>query len=115
MDNNGVSRESAKRQVGEGWHPLIDEFYDAFPDVYMTQVKEKYGRLCLYHAGGSDESTDKEIELMNRSEKMCEWCGKPTESRTINGWVWTLCNEHAETKFNEKRNKDYSDRRQSID
>jgi len=45
-----VTRESAKRQVGEGWWPLIDEFYEAFPSVGVIQVKEKYGRLCLYHS-----------------------------------------------------------------
>lgn len=100
MKNEGVQRDGAKRQVGEGWHGLIDEFYDMFPDAYMTQVKEKFGGLRLYHSGGSDESTKKEIEIMERSEKMCEECGKETEPKEINGWVWTLCDEHTKLKEN---------------
>lgn len=99
-----ITREDAKRQVGKGWHGLIDEFYDEFPDALMSQVKEKYGRLCLYHDGCTNESTDKEIEMMQRSEKMCEECGKPCESREIRSWVWTLCDEHAKLQ-EEKINK----------
>ena len=106
MKNEGVSRESAKRQVGEGWHGLIDEFYDKFPEATMTQVKEKFGGLCLYHYGHTDESLDLETDIRDRSEKMCEVCGKETESREINGWIWTLCDEHIKAKEekNEKRN-----------
>ncbi|MDO8604024.1 MAG: hypothetical protein Q7K40_01260 [bacterium] len=102
MKKEGVTRESAKRQVGEGWHGLIDEFYNMFPDAYMTQVKEKFGGLRLYHSGGSDESTKKEIEIMERSEKMCELCGKPTETRDIRGWLWTLCDDHAKLQEDKK-------------
>jgi hypothetical protein len=101
-NEKGVSRESAKRQVGPGWHGLIDEFYDAFPDGLVQQVKEKYGSLRLYPYSDCDESTDKEVEIMERSEKMCEECGKPCESREIRGWVWTLCDEHAKLKEDNK-------------
>ena len=94
-----ITREQAKRCVGLGWHELIDEFYDEFPDVHMVQVKEKFGMLCLYHDMGTDASMDKEVDIMNRSQKMCEECGKPCEQRDIRNWVWTLCDEHAKPKI----------------
>lgn len=95
-----IDRESAKRCVGPGWHKLIDEFYDEFPDAAMIQVKEKYGRLCLYHRNETDASMIKELELMKRSSEMCEECGEPTKTRDIRGWQWTLCDKHAEEKMN---------------
>ena len=98
-----ITREQAKRCVGAGWHGLIDEFYNEFPDVLMVQVKEKFGSLCLYHHEGFDGSIDKECEIRERSSHMCEECGKPTESREIRGWVWTLCNLHAKEKEDDKK------------
>jgi len=98
-----ITREQAKRCVGKGWHGLIDEFYDTYPEAEMQQVKEKFGSLCLYHWETSAKSLDLELELRNRSSRMCEECGKPCESREIRHWVWTLCDEHAKLQEDKKK------------
>jgi ribosomal protein L37AE/L43A len=93
-----VTRKDAKMSVGKGWHGLIDEFYDAFPDANVIQVKEKYGTLCIYHDNCTDESTQKEIEIRDRSATMCEECGKPAVSEEERGWISTLCKSHRNVK-----------------
>ena len=92
-----ITREQAKRCVGKGWHGLIDEFYDKYPEEWVNQVKEKYGRLCLYH-NGSDESTDLELSIRERSSGMCEQCGARCTTTVLRGWMWTLCDLHAKEK-----------------
>jgi hypothetical protein len=97
-----IKREEAKRSVGQGWHGLIDEFYDNCPIAVVTQVKEKYGSLCIYHDIGTEYSLDLELDIRERSSLMCEECGGPCESRNIRGWIWTLCDEHAKIKEENK-------------
>ena len=89
-----IDREQAKRCVGAGWHSLIDEFYDESPEAIIIQVKEKYGRLCIYHDGCTDKSSDLEIDIANRSMNMCEECGTPCSRSEVRNWVYTLCNKH---------------------
>lgn len=91
-----INREQAKRCVGKGWHGLIDEFYDKYPEEWVNQVKEKYGSLCLYH-NGTDDSIDLEFSIRERSSHMCEECGTPCEQSEVRGWTYTLCDKHKKT------------------
>lgn len=88
---------------GDGWYDLIKEacrkIVEACPEATMTQVKEKYGDLRLYHAG-NDQSYKVEDWACRESTKICEVCGKLGKTLTTSGddygWYSTLCPEHAE-------------------
>ena len=55
----------------------------------VFSIKEKYGGLRIDGIG----TDDLEIELEEKSQKICEECGKAGELRDLS-WVRTLCTEH---------------------
>jgi hypothetical protein len=68
---------------------------EEIPQVVATQVKEKYGTLRFYYAGG-DDMIDGMVSMAEAmSERTCETCGAPGKLRT-DGWLKTLCDHHAE-------------------
>jgi hypothetical protein len=68
---------------------------EEIPQVVATQVKEKYGTLRFYYAGG-DDMIDGMVSMAEAmSERTCETCGAPGKLRT-GGWLKTLCDHHAE-------------------
>ena len=84
-----ITREQAKRCVGKGWSGLIDYFYDNVkPEAIVSDVKEKYGSLRI-NAYGDD--TNLEMEVLEKSELVCEFCGEEGELRDL-PWIKTLCN-----------------------
>lgn len=108
-----LSREDAEKfaAVGKGWRKIlvralldhIDFFYTRF---HITQIKEKFGGLRFYAAGGTYRegiehyvgygSTAEYIEFAEKiSYYICETCGLPGRRRE-GGWTKTLCDEHAE-------------------
>lgn len=91
--------------VGVGWHPLIRELEEVLnrmdPTFALQQVKEKFGGLRYY--AQTSQGVDPEIHrgfhhLINLAEEqsthICEECGQPAETRSIHGWLKTLCDEH---------------------
>ena len=62
---------------------------------YITQIKEKFGRLCLYTNATDDATYDLIIFAENMSECTCEVCGSPGILTSRNGWLQTLCPTHA--------------------
>ena len=91
----GITREEAKSSVGKGWSTLIDYIYDNIrPEVYVMQVKEKFGGLRFYVGGATPE----EFEAIDKAEAdsytICEECGKSGKLREDLGWILTLCDEH---------------------
>jgi hypothetical protein len=64
------------------------------PQVVATQVKEKFGGLRFYYAGGDDYIRG----VVDMAEEMsyctCEICGAPGKLRR-GGWYRTLCDQHA--------------------
>lgn len=90
--------------VGEGWHPLIRELEGKLnelgPEFEILEVREKFGGL-LYSAAidTEDKATyqkfRKVIKLARgRSTSICEACGQPGLTQSIQGWLKTLCDEH---------------------
>ena len=86
-------------EVGKGWWPLVEPIYnriqalnEAGANIEITQVKEKWGELCIYVSGAPDEIYDMIREAEKKSHYICEKCGKPAE-RVISEpfWVYTLC------------------------
>ena len=72
---------------------------------YFLQVKEKYGEMCLYNNG----STEEVLEIINKyeylSQFVCDVCGKPADIMT-HGWIENVCldcfnkrKDHEQDKF----------------
>jgi hypothetical protein len=72
----------------------LREVPEPFPQVFATQVKEKYGTLRFY-LSHEDEYISGVIAMAEYlSGAICETCGAPGKSRD-SGWTRTLCDEHA--------------------
>jgi hypothetical protein len=73
---------------GPGWVPLLIEFARAAErldvcDVLITQIKEKWNTLRIYHSAGGldqDELNDLALDIEERSAFLCEVCGSAIES-----------------------------------
>lgn len=57
---------------------------------YFTQVKEKYGALCLYNNGATEEVLDIISKYEFLSQFICDRCGKPADYQT-RGWLENIC------------------------
>lgn len=61
-------------------------------DFHFTQIKEKYGELCLYN-NSTGEATEYVIRHYEELSKCyCINCGKPVRYMTT-GWIMYLCGE----------------------
>jgi hypothetical protein len=91
-----TTRENIKLMVGPGWAKLLDEVYDRlekFPDSYISQIKEKWGRLRIYVFGVDEATLDFIDDIEERSGTICEVCGEPGELRD-GGWIVCRCDKH---------------------
>lgn len=60
-------------------------------NVKVTQAKEKFGQLRIYHLDG-DEGTGSVFEIAQLvSGCICELCGKPGEVISVDGWLMARC------------------------
>ena len=90
---------------GEGWRPIIaqlDRDIAAIESDYeVHQIKEKFGGLRFYYAGGTSNGARID-ELIAQAERpaaqTCELCGAPGRARAT-GWIRTVCDEHAEGRL----------------
>lgn len=90
-----ISRRNAKRCVGKGWSKIIDKLYDVKPrNVYVIQVKEKYGTLRFYVGSAPREYFDAIEAAESESGLTCERCGEPGKLRMDLSWIKTSCDEH---------------------
>ena len=85
-------------ETGRGWHPLIRELINKLQDIadsgydfQITQVKEKWGTLCVYVDHGPEEVFDLIQEYVQKSTKICEVCGRPGSLYDVNCWYMTRC------------------------
>jgi hypothetical protein len=92
--------------VGAGWHGII---HDALVKIdvivngdasrfRIEQIKEKFGSLCFYHTADAsvrDELDAIEIDLEEKSERMCEECRAPAEVHDYKSWYKCWCPTHA--------------------
>jgi len=95
----------ASVDCGEGWRPIIaqlDRDIAAVESAYeVHQIKEKFGGLRFYYAGGTgnDARIDELIAQAERpAAQTCELCGAPGRARAT-GWIRTVCDEHAEGRL----------------
>lgn len=61
-------------------------------DFHFTQIKEKWGELCLYNSGTGPESDYVINHYQELSKCYCINCGKPARYCT-RGWVEYLCED----------------------
>ncbi len=89
----------------EGWKPLfldmcahikpILEESRMLHDFRFVQVKEKYGRLTIYHTGAPADVDDVINFYESLSRTICIRCGEPATKITT-GWILPLCSTCAE-------------------
>ena len=107
----GYDLKMAKGSVGKGWHLLLEAFFQAvehdktwnpnsgFAHAVVTQVKEKYGVLCIYfnsigtQHGGYDRVEGFVDALCSMSSRFCEACGQAGETRDRRFHILTLCDK----------------------
>ena len=58
----------------------------------FTDVKEKYGRLCLYNHGEPESAEFLTILYERYSAHVCLQCGKPA-TYTTKGWIMPVCEQ----------------------
>lgn len=78
----------------DGWFDILKDLSDDLRRLSfkgtVTQVKEKWGTLCFYVSGATDEQYEAIAKAEKRSASVCEFCGNPGSVVRI-GWVRTLC------------------------
>ena len=91
-------------ECGDGWFAIIDlacslissHLKQKPSEFQWFQIKEKFGTLRLYSAGGCDDFTFGVISMAEAiSGVTCEQCGN-SGSRRSGGWIVTLCDSCAE-------------------
>jgi len=121
MEANNTPFELFGIECDEGWRPLVNKAIDIikkyndehkldedFIPVEFTQIKEKWGELCLYLNYYVPEIADQIHTLENKSLEICEHCGtnKNVSTEWTHGWVMTLC-EDCRKKEIERFNKEF--------
>ena len=91
-------------ECGDGWFNILDQLMGniqhhidwknkdgiVVPQVTLEQVKEKFGTLRFYYAGGDDVIDGMVRMAEGMTEVTCENCGNVGERRG-GGWVHTYC------------------------
>jgi hypothetical protein len=91
-------------ECGDGWYDILDHLcgaisqytYDA-DEVYVDQIKEKFGRLRFY-LSKEDNVIHGMVTLAEyMSGHTCEMCGERGQLRT-GSWLVTLCDMHDQAR-----------------
>ena len=88
-------------ECGKGWkslyQPILDKVEEINKDnpdpIQILQVKEKYGRLDIYLSRYENGLLEDIMKASEQSSRICEECGDPAIPRTVNGWVYQLCDK----------------------
>lgn len=86
-------------EVGKGWRPLVEPVYNRIQElnaqganIEITQIKEKFGMLCIYVHNAPKEIHDMIRDAEAKSVHICERCGKPAgRVKSKSSWIYTLC------------------------
>jgi hypothetical protein len=87
-------------ECGDGWYDILDNLCGAIAeytynsdDLYVDQVKEKFGRLRFYLSKEDDVMHGMISMAEYMSGQICETCGNRGETRG-GSWMVTLCDLH---------------------
>ena len=103
---NIKTNQQIGHDCGYGWEKLIKKA-ERIVDLYnyfhselefpldFSQIKEKWGGLCLYLNQYIPEVSDKIHKIEGKSYLYCEHCGtsKNVKTRPCHGWYMTLCDD----------------------
>lgn len=92
-------------ECGNGWFDIIDEAIKEMkkinPTCVISQVKEKYGDLCIYYWCEQNTLDSTRIALEKvvsaaeaKARQTCEMCGSTNSevrNSNIGGWYKTVC------------------------
>jgi hypothetical protein len=92
-------------ECGDGWYDILDHLCGAIteythdPDeIYVDQIKEKFGRLRFYLSREDDVIHGMVTLAEYMSGHTCEVCGNRGETRG-GSWFVTLCDKHHEERI----------------
>lgn len=106
-DHIGTTPSYREKRLKEIVNEQPRKIPEIIHQVTVTQVKEKYGTLRFYYSGG-DEYIDGLVAMAeSMSAATCEECGKPGRTNN-NGWLRTLCEEHAKERGTFEEDEDNS-------
>ena len=87
-------------ECGDGWFDLLDYLCGALltytygdEEIYVDQVKEKFGRLRFYLSKEDDVMHGMISMAEHMSGQICETCGNRGKTRS-GSWLVTLCDKH---------------------
>lgn len=91
-------------EYGPGWHGIIISMISKIEEIYkwnnvdifefkVDQIKEKNGRLRVYHTSSLKEVNSLIAEYEAKSETVCEECGAPGSLCKNGEWLQTLCSK----------------------
>jgi len=91
-------------ECGDGWYDILDNLCGAIKehtydgdDLYVDQVKEKFGRLRFYLSREDDVIHGMVTLAEYMSGQICETCGERGQLRT-GSWLVTLCDMHDQAR-----------------
>jgi hypothetical protein len=91
-------------ECGDGWYGILDHLCGAIAeytynsdDLYVDQVKEKFGRLRFYLSREDDVIHGMVSMAEYMSSQICETCGERGQLRT-GSWLVTLCDMHDQAR-----------------
>lgn len=91
-------REDVVNATFPGWRDLTDRLiWDLFVfgwDGRLSQIKDKYGRLCFYIGYANAAVWERIRQAEIESARTCEECGAPA-TQVGRAWTHTVCEEHA--------------------
>ena len=92
-------------ECGDGWFDLLDYLCGALltytygdEEIYVDQVKEKFGRLRFYLSKEDDVMHGMVSMAEHMSGQICEVCGNRGKTRS-GSWLVTLCDKHDEARI----------------
>lgn len=88
--------------IPPGWIPMLEEIFvaliEAGWDRKVLQIKEKFGGLRFYFTPNV-AGLQKIVDDLDRSYKICYYCGKPEAGSGPSGWISYRCEEHKDTSW----------------
>ena len=92
-------------ECGDGWYDILDHLCGALltytygdEEIYVDQVKEKFGRLRFYLSKEDDVMHGMVSMAEHMSGQICETCGERGKTRD-GSWFVTLCDKHHEERI----------------
>jgi hypothetical protein len=92
-------------ECGDGWYDILDHLCGAIKEytydgdeVYVDQIKEKFGKLRFYLSREDDVMHGMVTLAEYMSAHTCEICGERGKTRD-GSWYVTLCDMHHEARI----------------